>query len=181
MSFLIKTETINCEDIEIYQYGFNLLIKRLLHTVAILLIAASFNEFIGCSIFLLAYAGLREYSGGFHAKSEKGCFFCTLLISVCAIALLKIFPQYSLQVLWSIEVICGIFIWFFSPQEAINKPLEVQERIVYRKIAHKYLILFGIISIISIKYNKIVCGITDALILQMLMLLFGKQQNKIAS
>lgn len=181
ISFWLKTETINYEDVEIYQYGFSLLIKRLIHTGVILLMAAVFSELMGCSIFLFAYATLREYSGGFHAKSEKGCFFCTLLISICVIALLKIFPQFPVQVLWYIEIICGMFIWFFSPQEATNKTLEVQERIVYRKMSHKYLILFVTFSFVSINYNKIVFGITAALILQMLMLMFGMRQIKFTS
>lgn len=180
ISFLLKTETIDCKDIEIYQYGFSLLFKRLLHTAAILIIAAALDELIGCVIFLFVYAKLREYSGGFHAESEKRCFFCTVLISICAITLLKFFPQFSVQVLWYIEVICGLFIWFLSPQAAINKPLEVQERIIYRKKSHKSLVLFTIFSFVSINSNKIVCGITVAFILQMLMLIFGKWQNKIA-
>lgn len=181
ISFWLKTETINYEDVEIYQYGFSLLIKRLIHTGAILLMAAAFNELIGCSVFLFTYATLREYSGGFHAKSEKGCFFCTLIISICVITLLKIFPLFPVQVLLNIEVICGMFIWFFSPQEAINKTLEVQERIIYRKMSHKYLILFVTFSFLSINYNKIVFGITAALFLQMWMLMFGKWQIKFAS
>lgn len=171
--FLIRNAIIASEEIEVYQYGLELLIKKLLHACIILLIGFLCGEFFGIFVFLIAYASIREYAGGYHAKTELGCYCCTGTATVCTIFLLHVFHQISIEWIFLLLLICGTAIWIFSPQEAVNRPLEDYEKKVYREKAHVYLVLEGILCLSGFFCISILYGIVCAWIIQAVMIWVG--------
>lgn len=180
---LIAGSDTECNDIAVYRYGLELIRKKICHTAVILMLALVCREFWSMLIFLVAYASIREYSGGYHAHSAARCFICTILVAATAIYLMKVPLRYmELPWLLGLMLVCGAGIWLLSPQEAENKPLGDTEKIVYRKMVYKYLIVDSIIALLGLWYPLLTRGIAAAWIIQIIMLLGGflRKQSAVA-
>lgn len=179
----IKTKIIDCfvqacldntKDIEVYEYGLKLVFIKIIHIITILFMGWIGNELMNIIAFLLIYICIREYSGGYHSKTSSGCYLCTIAVTLAAIVFFKLELFHTWGV-WSILLICGGFVWFYSPQETGNNPLEPWEVKCYRKRTRIFLLLFLIVSIIlNIFYPLLKKGFACALLIQSIMLLVGK-------
>lgn len=124
--YFLLDESVPLDEVEIYLYGVRLLIKKLCHIIFIILLGFFFGEFFSIAIFLITYAHIREYSGGYHADSTIRCYGCTIVVTLCAIGLVKILSQISWQ--WGLFslLIGGSIIWKLSPQDnIINLRLDI--------------------------------------------------------
>ena len=108
------------------------------------------------------------------ADSTIRCYGCTIVVTLCAIGLVKILSQISWQ--WGLFslLIGGSIIWKLSPQEAVNKPLSEREKRKYQDITHKYLLVSGGISGLGFVNPLIMYSISTAWMIQAIMLIMGK-------
>lgn len=171
MQLLVDTGVVEPDKIELYAYGFHLLVKKAIHTVIILAIGLVVGEFLSVLVFLLTYASIREYSGGYHAKTTAGCYFCTIIVTVNVVFMINMLPEQDSIVIWILLVACSTIIWILSPQEADNKPLKTEERFVYQKKTRRLLTISVLILRLSFVSTAIVKGIACAWIIQVVMLL----------
>lgn len=177
IEYLIRNEMIMNEEYELYQYGLSILNKKIVHTCIFLIIAFICNQLRSTLVFVVVYASIREYSGGYHAKTTKGCYLCTIVVSICLICLLNTFQMLRF---WNIELamlISGCIIWLLSPQESDNNPLDESEINYCRKTTHNYLIGFGCFSLLGFYWSFIMSGISCAWTIQAVMLLIRKTQR----
>lgn len=168
---LVKNSVIIPGDAELYQYGLDLLIKKILHLLIILIFGIISKKFTCTIAFLITYAGIREYAGGYHAKTSKGCYFCTYMVTSLSILLFYIFEHIVLLGLYIILIFCAVLIGHLAPQETLNRPLDMQELIIYRRKTRKCLIVGAIICLLFFRKKAIVDGILCAWILETIMLL----------
>lgn len=177
VSYFLPEEVLSLEELEICLYGLNMMIKKACHIVFILGLGFILGEFYGTLLFLVIYAQIREYSGGYHADSSTGCYCCTIIATVCAIALIKVLPQINLY--WSLGcmLICGGIIWGLSPQEAENKPLMEMEKRKYQYVTRKYLLISGGICVFWGIYPLIMYSVVTAWTIQAIMLGAGKLKS----
>lgn len=178
VKIFIKNNIIHQQDSELYQYGLTLLIKKIFHIVTILLLGTICKKFICTAVFLVAYAGIRKYAGGYHAKSSKGCYACTGIVTSFSILLFYILEYVELFVIYIILGICAGAISTFSPQETSNRPLSREELTIYKKKTIKTLIIEGIICLLSLFFKEIINGIICAWVIETIMLLIGKGRQK---
>ena len=173
--FLLETNVITSDEIEIYQYGFDLIVKIIIHTFLILIIGFLFGHFLEMVSFLVTYAWLREYAGGYHARTSKGCYYCTILVTIFVLVMFFIFRQLNVGLICICMLISGIVISRASPQEAPTKPLSEKEKVIYRKKTRSILlclaVIFGIGCVLS---REVAVGIVCSWIVQMAMLFFGR-------
>jgi accessory gene regulator B len=167
---LVEYERIEEDKLVIYEYGFDLLIKKICHIMLIIFVAFLCNEVIGVVLFLLFYADLREYSGGYHAKSSIGCYFCTAWVTVFAIILIKLLGKVATTKIWSIVLFCGAIIWILSPQDSENKPFLYNEKELYRQISHRHIIVQGIFALSGVFFPVIANSVGVAWTIQAIML-----------
>lgn len=170
IGFLVTNGVIDAKEIEVYKYGFNLFLKKILHSLVFLAIGFVDGRFLGTFIFLICYSSIREYSGGYHAKTSIGCYLCTGVVSLILLALLNLLPEPKNAWSWVLLLLSGAIIWFRSPQEAENKVLETQEIVRYRTITRRHLIIWGVASLFGILYVAVLKGILCAWIIQSVML-----------
>lgn len=175
---LIRFGVIELEQTELYKYGFKLLLKKILHVAIILLIGFIGGKFWGIFFFLITYVKIREYAGGYHSKTELGCYSCTIIVSVCVLFILYFFQKLNKFWIYLLLFVFGTIIWFLSPQEAINKPLEMHEKSVYRKTTRIYVVFGCAISLCGFFCNMIVYGIVSAWLVQTVMLFAGLCDKK---
>lgn len=177
IKYLIENDLIEQDKLEIYQYGLHLLIKKIFYASFILAVGLWGDETCGIIFFLICYINIREYSGGYHAKTNFGCCICTICVTIFALGLQKVMKLLSDVLLILIMLSCVCIIWKLSPQEAVTNPLEEKQIVTYRKKTQKNAIIFVAISLLGYLEKGIFRGITCAFICQALMLIIRKMEK----
>lgn len=65
--------------LDIYVYGFELIISSIIETSALLLVGFLIGKIIETMLFLFSFSSIRFFSGGYHANSYLKCFAVTLV------------------------------------------------------------------------------------------------------
>ncbi|MCL2253060.1 MAG: accessory gene regulator B family protein [Lachnospiraceae bacterium] len=141
------------DDIDIYKYGFELLISTILNIVGIIIISVCFNLFFEGTLFLISVILLRVTAGGYHANSHWACFLANNM-TYLAFALLLKYVLFDYLIYYSIisVLVSTAVIWFLSPVEAKNKPLSKNKKIKVRKIS----LIISLINIILVLFFSLI-------------------------
>lgn len=154
---LVKKSVISADDIKLYQFGLQGLIMKCIHIITYLIIGLAFQELVQVVLFTAAYVLPRKYAGGYHAKTPLRCYFLSCLMIIAAMLLIKFIPV-SIQFYSTIGLLAlsGSVIFFLSPVESLNKPLEAIEITCYGKRARLILLMeIGAAGILL--YYSIIC------------------------
>lgn len=76
---LAASGTISPEEIDLYGYGFFLLLSSTLYLIVVAIFGSVFGVLWESIVFYLLFSILRGYAGGIHAKTERGCMLSTIL------------------------------------------------------------------------------------------------------
>ena len=99
------------------------------------------------------FAGIRRYSGGYHAKTKLKCYILTITNWAVVIVLQRLQQKFGFT-RFGIELIicCMVFMvmFFFAPVENPGKPLFERVRIVNKR---KTLIITLMVIIISLSID----------------------------
>ena len=171
---LIKREIINPMDADLYLYGLRNGILLLISIIAFLAIGLIFNKFVEIIVFLLSYAPLRQYCGGYHAKTAKRCFIGSVLAILLVIVVLD-------NINWTIELcflavlISALIIFKLAPVADPNKPFDEDEVWVFKESARFVLAVELLLIVVFIQYGFIflLSSMSLAFIAIALMLVLG--------
>lgn len=141
---MVERGIVQKEDAALYQYG----IGNGIVVAGNLLASAVFGILTGrlgvVLVFLLFYGSLRSYSGGVHCRSRAGCFILSMLVlSVPVFSYEWVMGNAALPAIVGVGVIAIVVVLVLSPVESINKPLDDEERKVYKRISHCIVVLQG--------------------------------------
>ncbi len=151
---LIQNERIEQENEEKYIYGVEVVIEKLITYGVLLILALSLKILVPSVLFVLFFALLRGYTGGFHARTYLGCFISTILMYLCCCQVIAPFLiKEKLYIIPGI-IISSIFILLFAP---INNPdLNLSAKEIKRcKIGTKLVLMLEVISIAMGIYSGI--------------------------
>ncbi len=128
--FYIRKNIIAEEKREIYSYGFKLIIADVINYIIILLLGIVLNRVIGSMVFLITLCGLRQFSGGFHAKTFWLCRVSMVTTCLCVTILTDIVMYTGIEITISISacLISVVFITIFAPVTHANKPLTDKQK-----------------------------------------------------
>lgn len=136
--WITKQNVIPEEVHEIYVYGFELIFSFLLSIFFVLGIGLCIRQFTCTLFFLVIFIVVRQYTGGFHARSYIKCQICTVLFYLSVIIASHFLPLES----W-FYIPLGAFgyvvIYFLGPIESPYKPLTAEEKRQHKRTG---LILF---------------------------------------
>lgn len=162
-----KAASILCSDddkdtFEIYEYAIYITLSGLFHILTVLLIGICFNMLIESVVFYGSFILIRKFAGGYHAKTPTRCYTFSVLVSIAVLYFIKVMYEiYSTSLivcLLFIEMVCVILIFYNSPLQSDNKPLDIKEKGLYKKVAR---IIVSIIFVFSITLAylglKIIC------------------------
>ena len=79
VDYCIRHSKIKSEKREIYIYGFMLIFADIINFSLVILIGLCLKKFTESVLFLITLCGLRQYSGGFHAKTFVVCRLSRIL------------------------------------------------------------------------------------------------------
>lgn len=175
---MVRQDTIQEEEKDIYLFGIQQGFVLVFNIITFLLIGWCLGMIWQALAFLVFFTPIRIYAGGYHARTQGRCYLYSCIMVGIVLALMKISSGYSL-VYAILGIVSCVLVWFLSPVEDRNKPLDNVEENVYRHRAHKVLCLEMILCIISsFLSEKIFFCICSAIISSGIMVLTGFVTNK---
>lgn len=130
----VQRKIIKFDDLEIYQYGINMLLTGIIDFISILFIGILWGSLIECICFVTMFIPLRQYAGGYHASTPKKCYISTLLMIFIVLSAIDNI-HLDIYILWGLLGAFGAVFLILSPVEAVNKPLDDVEKRIYKKKA----------------------------------------------
>lgn len=152
---LKKENIIENHEEQIYSYGLNQAIFIILNIFITLAIAFLLDKKMELLLFIIEFAILRSFSGGYHSKNPVICIFISSLIQIVAVCSLDII-YLSKKELITFTIIISLIIALLSPIETENKPLDSIEKEIYRHKTLVTLIVLNSISILSCFFERII-------------------------
>ncbi len=127
--FYVRKHYVPEDKRDIYCYGFKLIISDIINFSMVILLGAILGRFIESIVFLIALCGLRQFSGGFHAKTFWLCRLSMLVTFICVIAVSALLSQFmNIGHACMINAVCTVSILIFAPVKHPNKPLTEQQK-----------------------------------------------------
>lgn len=146
----IRIFQIEEEDRDLYYLGIEVIVNTTITSIAILLAGILLHNFWGALLFLLCFANVRSYSGGYHSKTRLHCFFVTVLCYLSTYALMKgmLCLNDILQTLIiTFGIIATLFVFAkYAPIDNPNKRIMDELRQRNRILAFFWLIVWLFIS-----------------------------------
>lgn len=154
---LLEKGIIKNDDREIYIYGLLAMFSTVINFFLVLAIGVIAGLFIETLMYLLGFALLRSYCGGYHAKTQLGCAIGFTFIYGLSMLVLRALPaDYSRYFSIISGGICLIFIFIFAPIEHKNRIFIGNEykkfRLISRLVALVYFIVICIIAMFFDRY-----------------------------
>lgn len=156
-----KAELEACEK-EIYLYGIELIISTISCLLVILLQAYLLSNFTSGLVFIMVFAPLRTFTGGYHANTYKNCFIITnsayLLIFLLSKILGRIVP---ITIWWGILLLTMHYIYKNAPMVNERQPISEEKQKICREKT-KYILFIDAIGIVVLmirNYENMVMAI----------------------
>ena len=140
--WLVENKIIKSDDRELYSYGFwqgGVLLLNFLTVAFIGFITEMFWQSVS---FTIAYGLLRSVAGGFHARTQRNCYFYSIFLLVLVLRILR-WDQWDATTCMLVVLASGSVVFKLAPVEDENKPLDDVEVVVYR---HRSRIICGVLA-----------------------------------
>ena len=183
LAFLIINKGgFSLEKEKIFTYSIELLISFMCSTASIIIISSVCGSIIYSLIFILVFAGIRFFSGGYHAKTYLRCFILTNIVFVVVLIVSHFERNYGSTLgLLILTWISMLLIVFLSPIQNRNHPLSRKRRTLNGVVSKLYaaIILALIHLMVLTEYNSflfyLICTSFIAAAIMMIMPLFRKE------
>ena len=183
--FLLKNNVIAAEDIEIYQYGLEIIVSTILGTLIVFLIGVLLHMFLLSLLYYGIFVLLRQMTGGYHADTYFKCNLTFGLLSFAVLGLTRILSEGGLYS-WNIHILLLLFsipiIAKYAPVENPNKPLDDHQKKRNRNLSIVSSLILSAVSCVCINSHpavSILFGLTLFLITMLLLVekLYGKEEE----
>ncbi len=172
---MIEKNAISTEDRQLYAYGLYQSFLLAVNVASSILLGIVFGIFVQSALLITCYIPLRSYSGGYHCKTPLRCYLFSVISLSVVLAVIKyqIITGYFVAVLLVLSV--AVIIWL-APMESYNKPLDEEERLVFRKRTLVIVVLLTTILTLfyGLKQYQFAVSVLMAFTLNAVMLLLGQ-------
>lgn len=138
---LVTCGRIEKEKTDVYRYGFEIIISTLILLTSIIVASVMFYDRYDGVIFILYFASVRLFCGGFHASSYRGCYMCSLSIFTVVVTCSLVLPIDQAYIKIIMVLLCYLYIYINTPRAHENHPIsETKALICRRKIKYVFFI-----------------------------------------
>ena len=113
--------------LDIYIYGFELLVSSVIETISLLLIGLLTGKIIDTIIFIISFSSIRVFSGGYHANSYLKCFIVTVayyLLVLFSAYIMLAFPNRTIILIAIITLFLSLILFILmSPVKSKGKSI----------------------------------------------------------
>ena len=150
-NYYSRKNVITDDDVDVYSYGFELVISSVLNLVFVFAAAIALGITLQASAFVLSFALIRAFGGGYHAKTHRGCILAFLVVFLAFAYALRYLPESAATVyMLSATGVSSLIICAVAPVEAKNKPLSEAKRNRLKTIC--IIISFAYVSVVVYRY-----------------------------
>jgi len=148
---LCENHIIKEENKEIIVYGIDALLSTLINVVIVIGLGLLLGLFLPTVIFLVSFAVLRVFAGGYHAKTRIGCTAYFLIMYLTGMALYHYTPEMLVKpVAICVAVVACASVFILAPVEHPNRPYQGNEYQVFKNISRIIVSLQTLIVIAGI-------------------------------
>lgn len=179
-NYCYKKNIISKEKKEIYMYGFKLIIADVINFLIIILLGTVFKRIFDSIVFLVVLCGLRQFTGGFHAKTFWLCRTSMIITYFSVMFLNIVVLNTSPKMICAFtNFLCVIIIFLLAPIENVNKPLTYRQKKSNKLKSVITSIILSVVAIIFVLADKNV-GVTISTTLSAVVILMfvGKIKQK---
>ena len=122
--FLCEKKVIAEQEVEVYQYGFEILISTTLGLLITVAIGIVLNMFFLSVLYYVIFVMVRQWTGGYHADSYLKCNITFAGITFFTLGMTKLSDMsemYSLTIHGLMLVFALLSVWKYTPVENPNK------------------------------------------------------------
>lgn len=175
---LLEKEIIQKEDVDIYSFGLECLLLKILNYSSFIVIAVLMKMPLELLLIAFSFIPLRRSAGGYHAKTRKVCFIISCGIVVNALLMCRIID--SMYIWMLLLLISDIVVFKLAPIDNEAKKMSYYEKKHYRAKSMKVLSLLNVLCIILLLFEKemLIQGIIAGVLASTLLLLLGEMTKK---
>ena len=174
---LLSHGTISKDELDIYVYGFELLLSFTFSTTLIMIAGCIMGKALETVAFLTVFILLRSFSGGYHSDTYGKCFILTFLIYAMTMIIsdcVKISWIFYIPLL----IIGTVVLFIKAPIENPNKELTDQEAKRHKLTSIILFTLFCLSGICVNVFSKVIGTTVYVALVTDLVLLFVKTNYK---
>ena len=142
---LLRDKVIQEEEKEIIQYGLHQGGALFVNICTLMIVCTTMGCVIQGFWFLIYFWPLRIYAGGYHADTEKRCYFLSTLMEIVIFLIAHFFDFTRGMGVILITFTLMVIIFSMTPQDTEIRRLSDKEKIIYKKKVNEIL-AFHIIS-----------------------------------
>lgn len=122
--FLCRKNIIHSDELDVYQYGFEIVISTILGFLLTVIIGIVLHMFVLSLLYYAIFVFIRQMTGGYHAKTYFRCNLVFTIVSFLTLGITKLSllsEQYSIlnHALFLVAAVLTILI--YAPVENPNK------------------------------------------------------------
>lgn len=179
--FAMKNKNIMVDE-EVVKYGLEIIFTKVLFAIIIVSIGILTKCFLESITYTITFSLLRQYGGGYHAKTKQKCFVLSVLMLICAIFIIKTAQSFDVFIILEavITLLSVIYIITTAPIDTPNKRLDADELRIYgKRTGITVCILVIILGIcLYIKAYRFSTAIMIGIIMEAYLMLKGQINNK---
>lgn len=133
---LCKESIIAGDQVELYDYGFQITIANIVNFVIAFLIGICFQATLEMAFIYCIFVSLRFFCGGYHANCYGKCFLLfaiTCMVCLWAARWIANYKGIQILLLPASLLLLGICIWKKAPVENANRPMTDGEKKIFKK------------------------------------------------
>ncbi len=175
---MLRLHIIDSEEVEIYRFGLEGLLLKIVHYISYLLIAVFGGEVLQFLLFFAAFLILRKSAGGYHAKTKTGCYLVSCLTVAAEVISIKFIPtwKYAAETGLILMIAADSIIIRIAPLGNRNRDLDEEEVRYFRKRTLMILAVENLIIFLLVITGQIYWAISVllAVLCQMVLLISEK-------
>ena len=153
---LIDRRIVTNDNREIITYGLSTGIELILNLITTLAIGLILNMVLESVVFVLSFAYIRVYAGGYHLKKAVNCYLVSnSIVALVLLTVMRTPKEYMVSISLILLSISIPIILQFSPIGTRNKHLSCHEKYYFRQKVFIYVSIELIIILILLLFGMI--------------------------
>lgn len=144
IAYAVKCNALDGDKAEEYIYGLEITLSVFASYLSVLIIGLILGMLWQAMLFLFVFVSVRRFSGGFHFGSQLLCYLSMCVTCPTVLLIIKHSANNFIPTVIAMAI-SNVVLLIFSPVQAVEKPLDKKEKVVYGTIARLIIVVIDVI------------------------------------
>lgn len=178
-SILVDNGQIDESEREIYEYAVTMFEMYSVSFIIGIILSIVMHAPLSYWFFVVPFFLIRRNAGGYHASTQLRCYIYSSLIVALALFWCNFEFVYKAPITLVISYISAIIIMLLAPQDTPNKPMSVEEKAKFGRLARIMVIVVQVVATAMLfLYQKFAIAMFCSVIVSCMCLSMGALKNK---